>query len=278
MTTAPTFTFHVQHKARIEHIERILETATENQPLDVKALYASLLQAGYEITIDGVSRSLNLAMKLGILNRAGASSAYQLTERGLACRSLALYRRDVFWDVAHFLLFATWELGGHCDYWSWSYARVCEILWQTRPEIEDRKRIFGQLAAAAAKDFPELSPVVGTETVQFVTSCIKQLSPPFVTMENARIMGSQERPWFSVELALLAVSYLYVVRNAPIESPILLDPEVLEQICPLCLAPTDCIIAMLETASRTFPFLDIHLGEWGSSLILRKPIDIQTLV
>jgi len=230
----------------------------------------------YQVTLDGARRSLDLGGKLRIFEKSNRST-YALTARGQACRNLALFRREVYCDVMHFLLFATWELGGHRDYWSWSYARTCEIFWRDRPTIRNRKSVFGQLSAEAAGEFPDLDPVVGTETVYAVTNWLRELSPPFFVLEDNKLVASQERDWFSVELALLAVSYLYAARDTAAQTPILLDGDTVELLLPLCLAPADRIVAMIETASRTFAFLDIHTGEWGSSVILRQAVDISML-
>ena len=184
--------FHVQHIARPAHIERILGIASDDQPFDPGSIRLQLAQEGYQVTLDGARRSLDMGGKLGLFEKVDRSS-YTLTARGQACRSLALYRREVYCDVMHFLLFATWELGGHRDYWSWSYARTCEILWRDRPVIKGRKSIFGQLSAEAAKEFPDLDPVVGTETVYAVTNWLRELSPPFFVLENDKLAATQER-------------------------------------------------------------------------------------
>ena len=268
--------FHLQHIARPAHVERLLGVARADQPLGPRSVHSELTRDGYQITYDGVRRSLDLGAKLGLFDRLERST-YVLTARGQACRNLALYRHEVYCDVMHFLLFATWEMGGHQGYWSWSYARTCEILWRSKPIIEGRKVIFGQLSAEAAEEFPNLDPVVGTETVYAVTNWLRELAPPFLVSENDKLVGSRERDWFSVELALLAVRYLYAARGVAYQTPILLDRDTVEQLCPLCLAPIDRIVAMIETASRTFPVLGIHTGEWGSSAILRAPVDASML-
>ena len=268
--------FHVQHIARPAHIERILVTVSKDQVFAPESMRLQLTQEGYQITLDGARRSLDLGAKLGIFDRLNRS-AYELTVRGQACRNLALYQREVYCDIMHFLLFATWELGGHQDYWSWSYAKTCEILWSDSPAIKGRKAIFGQLSAEASKEFPDLEPVVGTETIYAVTNWLREMSPPFFALENDKLAASQAREWFSVELALLAVSYLYAARGAAVQTPLLLDRDTVELLCPLCLAPVEYIVAMIETASRTFPFLDIHTGEWGSSVILQQAVDISML-
>ena len=268
--------FHVQHIARPAHIERILITVSNDQVFTPEFIRLQLTQDEYQITLDGARRSLDLGAKLGIFDKSNRST-YALTAHGQTCRNLALYQHEVYCDVMHFLLFATWELGGHRDYWSWSYTKTCEILWRDSPTIKGRKTIFGQLAAEASKEFPDLDPVVGTETVYAVTNWLRELSPPFFVLKNDNLAASQAREWFSVELALLAVWYLYAARGAVVQTPILLDHDTVGLLCPLCLAPVDYIVAMIETASRTFPALGIHTGEWGSSVILQQPVDVSML-
>jgi len=268
--------FHVQHIATPARMQRILSIASDDQMFDAESVRLHLAQDGYSITLDAARRSLDMGKKLGLFERATRFTVV-LTARGLACRSLALYRCEVYCEVMHFLLFATWELNGHQDYWSWSYAKLCEIFWRDRPKIERRKTIFGQLSAEAAKVFPDLAPVVGTETVGAVSNWLRELSPPFFVSDDGKLIASQERGWFSIELALLAISYLYAARGAAVRTPVLLDQDTLEQLCPLCLASSERIMAMVETAARTFPFLDIHTGEWGSSVVLQQAVDIPML-
>lgn len=133
--------FHIQHIARPAHIERILVTVSNGRAFTPESIRLQLIQEGYQITLDGARRSLDLGAKLGIFDRSN-HSAYKLTVCGQACRDLALYRREVYCDIMHFLLFATWEFGGHQDYWSWSYAKTCAILWSDSPAIKGRKTIW----------------------------------------------------------------------------------------------------------------------------------------
>lgn len=269
--------FHIQQSAKLTHIERILAVASDDRGFDLQSMHLRLTRDGYQIPLSGARRSLEVGEKLGLFEKQNRSS-YTLTARGRACRDLALYRREVFCDVVHFLLFATWELGGHRDYWSWSYAKICEILWRDKPTIEGSRVIFGQLSAEASQEFPDLDPVVGTETVTAVKGWLRELHPPFFVMEGDKPIATREREWFSAELALLAISYLYATRGAAVQTPILLDQAAIQQLCPLCLAPVERIMAMVEIAARTFPFLDIHSGEWGSSAILQKTVDIPILI
>lgn len=276
--------FHVQHIARPAHIEHILEIAPNDQPLEANSARLWLAQSGYSLTLDATRRSLDWASKLGLLKKETTFQTvarrvhYVLTPLGQACRSLAMYRREVYSDIIHYLSFTAWELKGHHDYWSWSYARLCEIFYRDMPRIERQKAVFGRLSAEASEAFPDLDPVVGTETVGAVSNWLRELSPPFYVLKDYDLPATQDREWFSVELALLAISYLYTVRGVPIHTPLLLDRPALEQLCPLCLTSTDRIAAMIETAARTFPVLEMHTGEWGSSAILREAVDILALI
>jgi hypothetical protein len=271
-----TSSFHIQHIARPVHLERILGIVTNKQPFDTNLLHNLLTEDRYNVTYDGVRRSLDLGAKLGIFSK-GDSSVYSLTSRGGACQKLALYRRDVYYDVMHFILFATWKLDRREEYWSWSYQKICELFWRAKPEIVGQRNVFRQLSAAATKSFPDLEPVVGTETVYAVSNWIREMAPPFFDLIDDKPVSCKDREWFSVELALLSVYYLYSSRSAAISTPILLDRDTLESLCPLCLTSTDRILSMIETASRTFPYLNIHTGEWGSSVILQKPVHISEL-
>lgn len=266
-------TFHIRQDVQPVYIQRILEIISEGDIVEAKSAHLNLSEAGYTVPLDGVRRSLDMSKKLGLLEQS-QRFAYTLTSRGIVCRHLSLYRHEIYSDVMHFLLFASWQLNGQKDYWSWSYAKTCEILWRSRPHIPQRSVVFANLWAEATAEFSDLNPVLGTETVTAVNRWLQQLSPAFFQYENGKAIHSQEREWFSTELALLAVSYLYALQSIPIQTPLLLQPSILRPLCPLCLASVESILKMLEVASRTFSFLDIHTGEWGSSIILREPVDI----
>src|SRR5687768_16226790 len=92
--------FHLQHTARPEHIENILIAIAENETFDVDIIYSKLISVNYQIKRDsGVSRSFDLCKKLGLFDKVSKQTDYHLTGLGQACRKLALYRRDIFYDV-----------------------------------------------------------------------------------------------------------------------------------------------------------------------------------
>ena len=104
------------------------------------------------------------------------------------------------------------------------------------------------------------------------------LTPPFFLIENESFVVSQSRHWFSIELALLSVYYLYRLQNISIHTPLLLDQETIKKLCPLCLADASTITTLIDIASKTYPYLDIHTGEWGTSVILQKEINLSMLI
>lgn len=265
--------FHLQHVARPEHLERILGVTLIDIPISPTSIQFKLKQSGYSVTYDGVRRSLDIGAKLKLFNR-NAPSSYLLTDRGRELQILAQYRREVYCDVIHFLLFATWELDDYENYWSWSYSRICQLFWDNHPEIENRRIMFGQISALAEKTFPELDAVLGTETIGAVSNWLKQLEPGFLIVEDDKVIACKEREWFSPELALLSISYLYAVKKAAITTPILLDKSSLQMLSPLCLTSQETILSMIEIASKTYPFIEIHTGEWGSSAILKQELKI----
>lgn len=267
------YSFHLQHVARPEHLERILGAIVKDSPFDTADLHFKLGESGYKVTYDGIRRTLDLGAKLRLFEKKGTSS-YFLTDKGRALQSLALYRREVYYDVIHFLLFATWELEGNLSYWSWSYSKICELFWDNHPEVENRRIMFGQISALAEKTFPELDAVLGTETIGAVSNWLKHLEPGFLIVEDDKIIACKEREWFSPELALLSISYLYAVKKAAIATPILLDKSSLQIITPLCLTTQETILSMIDIASKTYSFIEIHTGEWGSSAILKQDLNI----
>jgi len=269
-------TFHIQRAAKPRILESILCIVRNEEYFDATLITNSLNNEGIDIDRNSANRSLNLGVKLGIFKKADKFS-YVLTPRGLSCRNFAIYRKDVYHDLIHYLMFATWEIGGGNDYWSWSYVKICEILWDSRPEKRPSRDVFGLIMDKAANEFPNLEPAAGTETVDKVVEFIRDLSPPYLVDNSSHSLHCIERDWFSVELALLAINYLYIARDVPFYTPILLDKSISKELGPLCFASFNTITTMIDTAARTFPYLTMHTGEWGTSIILQKTINLQML-
>lgn len=266
--------FHIQHNAKPIYLERILGSASQDGFIDASQAELDLANEGEDVIKGGVQRTLDVANKLGVITKT-KTSKYKIETLGLVLKRLALYKHDVYSDVIHYLFYALWELHNNQDYWSWSYSKICDLFWENRPEIGNRSTMFGQLSSLAVNTFPSLTPAVGTETIDAVSNWLKVLNPPFFIFDdNKRIIGCKERDWFSPELALLGISYLYTIKNVSISTPILLDKTIIDLLTPLCLTSQGTIMSMIEIASQTYPFLEIHTGEWGSSIILTKALDM----
>jgi hypothetical protein len=266
--------FHIQHNAKPFYLERILSRASQGDFIDARQVELDLANEGEVVIKGGVQRTLDVANKLGLITKI-TTLKYKIEASGLILNKLALYKHDVYHDVIHYLFYAHWEINNHKDYWSWSYSRICDLYWQNRPEIANRSAMFGQLSAIVVDTFPTLTSAVGTETIDAVSNWLKVLNPPFFIFDdNNRIIGCKERDWFSPELALLAISYLYTIKKVSISTPILLDKTIIDSLTPLCLASHGTIMSMIEIASKTYPYLEIHTGEWGSSIILTKALDM----
>ena len=266
--------FHIQHNAKPNYLERILSYASQTDFFDAGQAELDLANEGEIVIKGGVQRTLDVANKLGLITKI-TTSKYKIEALGLVLGKLALYKHDVYSDVIHYLFYALWEINNHQDYWSWSYSKICDLYWQNRPEIANRSAMFGQLSAMARDTFPALTPAVGTETIDAVSNWLKAINPPFfIVDDNNRIISCKDRDWFSPELALLSISYLYTIKKVSISTPILLDKTIIDLLTPLSLTSQETIMSMIEIASKTYPFLEIHTGEWGSSIILTKALDI----
>jgi hypothetical protein len=266
--------FHIQHNAKPIYLEKILGSANQDSFIDATQVELDYAREGEYVNKGYIQRTLDLAHKLGIVTKSSASK-YKIESLGLVLKKLALYKHDVYSDVIHYLFYALWELRKHQDYWSWSYSKICDQYWQNRPKTEDPSAMFGHLSALAVDTFPNLTPAVGTETIGAVNNWLKALNPPFLIFkDNKSPIGCKERDWFSPELALLGISYLYTIKKVSISTPILLDRTIIDILTPLCLTSPGTIMSMVEIASKTYPFLEIHTGEWGSSIILTKALDM----
>lgn len=221
-------------------------------------------------------RAIDLAKKMGLMEDS-VDRGLQLTQRGKVCRDLANFRPAVCADIMHYILYTTWQPGGMRDYWSWSYRQICEAIWRARPRLDEPKVVFAQVQAEAEHQFEDLAPALGEETVLAVRNWLADLSPQFLIAAGGKFVSCAERQWFSPELAILALSYLANASNIAAGTPLPLQPMTMERLEPLCLAPAESIASIVQTASSTYPQLAIHTGEWGSSAILRQPVDIVSL-
>ena len=243
--------FHIQHNAKPIYLEKILSSASQDGSVDAAQVELELVNDGVEIKKGNVQRTLDIANKLGIVEKSSASK-YKIVSLGLFLKKMALYKHDIYSDVIHFLFYTLWELGNHQDYWSWSYSRICDLFWQNRPNKPNNSTMFGQLSAIAGDTFPTLNPAVGTETITAVSYWVKELNPPFFIIDdNSKISSCKERDWFTPELALLGISYLYTIKKVSISTPILLDQSCIDLLTPLCLTTQGTIMSMIEIASKT---------------------------
>jgi hypothetical protein len=269
-------TFHIQRAAKSKYLKRLVTFFSGEDLFDTAFILSTLITDGYEIDKNSISRSLTLGTKLGLFEKKHKNS-YQLTQLGISCRKLANYREDVYNDLVHYLFYSAWTVNGNVNYWSWSYMKICEFYWRNCPKIEPKTKVFGRLMAEASYYFPDLKPAAGTETVDKVEEFLKTLSPPFFIVDDNKVLSCNSREWFSVELALLAVNFLYFQKGLSFNTPILLNQDTILELCSLCLADADVIMSMIDTASKTFQDLEMHKGEWGTSVILVEPVDISSV-
>jgi len=260
--------FHIQQTANPIYLEKIICNFDQNTLIDRETVELSIQRDGIELSKGGVQRTINLALKMGILSKT-RNTKYKFESLGIVLRKMALFKHDVYSDLIHFLLYSRWEYNNHQDYWSWSYSKICEMIWNNCPKNESNGVMFGQISSLAENYFPELAASLGEETIGVVKKWLKELEPPFFNFEGDKI-NCKERNWFSPELALLGIHYLYTIRKAKINTPILLDQSTTYQLAPLCLTSNETILSLVDIASKTYPFLEIHTGEWGSSAILKR--------
>jgi len=269
-------TFHIQNPVIPKNVLPILKGINHPDQVTPIDVFHSLKLQNIELKEAYISKCMDWMNKLGLLKKHNSKS-YSFTATGVRLKHVAEFREETFFDLIHYLFFSRWVLGKGDDYWSWTYQRICELMWKDRSNIRTRSEIFSQISGEAKQLFANQSAAFGTETVGVVLRWLGALSPEVVILDKGNPTKIIERPWFSPELSVLSVSYLYKVLDLSFDAPLLLTPETISVMSAICFASESTMKTMIETASTTYPFLSLHVGEWGVSVILKHEVSIENV-
>ena len=207
--------------------------------------------------------------------------SYQLSDLGqLFCQTLST-RPQLYSDVVHFLFFVLFEeqqrQSTSYSSWSWVYQSTCRLLWEVRPTVPTFSEQAAALNHKLASEFPNYKGGIHTDAPNTVILWLKQIQPPFLYLEG-QSRRTRSRQWCSPELFVLGIDRLYRRESLPYNTPFLLSEKAWDELALLCLTEMTLLEEVFEVARSTFPFLKMHSGEWGRSVILEREITIADIL
>ncbi len=230
--------FHVDHDVRPVHVMAVLQ---QMSPFvgDVRAtLLADLAESGYTINPHHLFWNLKVLRTLGLTDVDEKTESWRLTKRGVYLRALAAWNPSTFYDMMHYLYYTTWDFGDReTATFSWTYQTVSNLLWQRRPTVIDGKGLAIEVRDRALHDFELDSVSITDYAVDGVYNWLRVLDPAFAWTDtkSRRRETNGGRPACTPELFLMAVDYLYRVKNVPHNRPMLMDEDKIAIVCRLCL-------------------------------------------
>lgn len=267
--------FHVDHNVKPKNIEKILLFLTDRNFIKKEDLFNKLNNYGYGIHYRHFNKNLFILGKFNILNIK--NGAYILSKTGMHLQNYLNFDKKVFYDLMHFLYFTSWDYGDHKSlYFSWSYKTICEILWNNKPIIVNRKKLAADLLNAAHDNFEIKDISISHEAITGIFNWVNALMPSFINNISKNEIG-EGREGCSPELFIITLGYLYKTLNLNIGTPILLDKIKKEFICKTCLLNEDSFDKMLNLTIKTFDYISKDYGEWGAFLMLKNEVKIDNL-
>ena len=140
--------FHVDHDVRPGHVTAVLRQLSPFVG-DVRTqLLQDLATSGHTINPHYLFWNLKVLRALGLTDMDEKTESWRLTKRGVYLRALAEYNPQTFYDMMHYLYYASWNFGDQeTASFSWTYQTVCNLLWDRRPTV-----INGKVLAAEVRD------------------------------------------------------------------------------------------------------------------------------
>lgn len=230
--------FHVDHDVRPVHVVAILKQLSPFVG-DVRAqLLTDLAAGGHSINPHYLFWNLKVLRILGLTDMDEKAESWRLTRRGVYLRALAEWNQRIFFDMMHYLYYASWNFGDQeITTFSWTYQTVCNLLWHRRPTVIDGKAMAAEVRDLAQQQFGLDSVSITDYAIDGVYNWLRVLDPPFAWTDSKsrRRETNAGRSSCSVELFLLAVDYLYRTQNVAYNRALTIDDSKAAIICRLCL-------------------------------------------
>jgi hypothetical protein len=238
MTTSTRIKFHVDHDVRPIHVMAILK---QMSPFvgDVRAdLLVDLAANDYKISPHYLFWNLKVLRTLGLTDVDEKTESWRLTKRGVYLRALAAWNPRTFYDMMHYLYYTSWDLGDReTATFSWTYRTVSNLLWQRRPTVIDGKGLALEVRDRACQEFALDTVSITDYAIDGIYNWLRVLDPVFAWTDtkSRRRETNGGRAACSPELFLMAVDYLYRIKNVPYNRPMLMDEDKTAVVCRLCL-------------------------------------------
>lgn len=274
-------TFHVRHNARPDLVQAFLELIDEYPDADDERLIEFGATQGSYIgtTVNSVQNMRENAAQY--LRDFGIVEARQnrLTDQGVVLCRMLYTKPDLFAEVMHYFFYATWQPEQPEQYcFSWSYATATTLLWSQSQAVIDLKRLANEVEVATSQHFAEVKVSLSADSMRGVLNWLAPLKPA-VIVESGSTRHFARRSFCPPELFLLAVDYAYRSRRIPYESNLLVEPDIQEMICQVCVLEPESFERVADYAVLQFPFLKRGMGGgWGSYFLLERAPTLQDLL
>lgn len=256
---------HIENAPKPFLIDEYISIVDRENFKDFNELEEYAKQQGYELGDSNKNISSTL-QRLGILKNG---SSTELTSRGEALADILMFDERLFNNLLHYIYASSFdECPSHRTMISWSYIEISKYLYEEAP-IEDfnseKDQIIDHMMLKARdmagkegfhKDESD-TPAFGPKSVNGYRNYIKALSPS--VMDDQRTF--KLRNYVPVQLALLAINYLYISRETVnYGDTIELTEEVKRDLGIITLVKPEKIDKMIENADKNYSDIEIISG------------------
>ena len=215
---------------------------------------------------------------LGILDRVQEENKayrYSLGPFGEELLNKLQFNAPLAMEFVHWMWYGAWLRSPDPEWgWSWVYQEVSNMLWESSPGQAMPRKLLADALEKANSLFPEESPSFDISSVRSVTAWLLALEPPFLIKQDEEDphspLLSQKRENCEPELLFLALQLQYQVKGLPFGTPLLIDDELVEDVCKVCMLAPDQFWPMAEVCSLTFSTLVRKETAYGTSLTVTE--------
>ncbi len=274
------YIFHVRHNARPDSLQAFIELVNEYPGADDEMLIAYGTAQGSRIgtAINSVqSLHENIAQVLRDFSLLEQQTNH-LTECGMLLCELVYAKPTLLAEVMHFFFYSTWHSSAPSqNCFSWTYMTTVQQLWSGIQVTLSLKQLASDVAARAKQVFPDAKISISDDTMRGVMNWLRPLSPA-VLDERDNTKRFMRRSFCPPELFVLAVDHVYGRKGVQYGSNLLMEPEMQEQICQICVLEPEGFERVAGYATLQFPFLAQGMGGgWGSYLRLDRAPSLDDL-
>jgi hypothetical protein len=274
-------TFHVRHNARPDLIKAYLELIDDHPDTDDETLIEhGAARGSYIGTTVNSAQSMreNAAQYLRDFGMVEHGNNRLTDQGGVLCRILYM-KPDIFAEVMHYMFYSTWRPQLPEQYcFSWSYATATTLLWSQSQAVIDLKRLANEVEVAASQRFTDAKVSLSDDSIRGVLHWLSPLKPE-VIVDSGNTRHFSRRSFCPPELFVFAVDYVYQCQNIPYESNLLIDSDIQDMICRVCVLEPESFERVADYAVLQFSFLKRGMGGgWGNYLLLERAPTLQDVL